>query len=207
MTPLVDPRLVSCLMVTQASRWKFGPPPALVSYERQSYEPRELVIVTADPCPAMDRTGFDVNVMPPGTKLGALREHALEMASGAYVATWDDDDISDPDRLAEQVAALEGMPLADACLLLRVQVLDQIKGRHFIGPRHAWEPTMLARRESVPPYPPEMETGEDTAVIRRMGQVVVLDRPDLYTHVAHAEATVAGRMVDEWWSARTGGAL
>lgn len=205
----LDGGLVSCLMVTQASRWRKGIPPALVSFQEQTYQSRELVIVTADPHPAMDDLGFDINVMPPETKLGALRQRALELASGEYVATWDDDDLSYCRRLEEQIATLAAMPLADACLLLRVTIQDEIHRppRTFISPRHAWEMTMVARRESVPAYRPDMDEGEDSDSIRRMGQVVVLDLPDLYKHTVHAGATVAKRMVAEWFAARTGGAL
>jgi hypothetical protein len=201
--------LVSCLMVTQAARWKHGPPPAVFSFLEQTYQPRELVIVTADPCAEMDGHGFDINVRPPGTKLGQLRQEALELASGAYVATWDDDDLSYCRRLEEQIAALAAMPLAEACLLLRVTIQDEIHRppRTFVSPRHAWEMTMVARRESVPAYRPEMEVGEDSESIGRMRQVVVLDLPDLYKHTAHAGATVAAGMVGEWFASRTGGAL
>jgi hypothetical protein len=206
MTPLVDPDLVSCLMVTQASRWQAGPPIGVLSYQEQRYWPRELVLVTADPCPEMD--GFDVNVMPPGTKLGAMRQRALELASGPYVATWDDDDHSHCRRLEEQLRALVAMPLADACLLLRVTIDDQVRtGMQFTSPRHAWEMTMVARRESVPEFRPELEVGEDSDSIGRMRQVIVLDDPTLYVHTAHAGATVAARMVGEWFAGRTGGAL
>ena len=203
-------RLVSCLMVTQAARWKEGPPVGAASFLQQTYEPRELVIVTADPCVAMLRWAAEhsceVHELPAGSTLGELRQLSKEMASGEFITTWDDDDISGAGRIAEQLEALAALPLADACLLLRVAIRDDLRGRFFMGPRHTWEMTMLARREVVPDYRHDMRVGEDTDVIARLRQIVVLDRPELYTHVAHAGATVATRFAQEWWTMRTNGA-
>jgi hypothetical protein len=202
-------RLVSCLMVTQAARWKGSRVPVGAgSYCEQTYEPRELVMVTADPCEEMHRFAAmngvgGLHVLPTGATLGELRQLALEEACGEFVATWDDDDISMPHRIARQLEALSALPLGDACVLLRVMVDDQINGRTFTSPRHPWEMTMLARREVVPHYRPEMKVGEDSDSIARMRQIIVLDRPDLYVHVAHAGATVATRLVNEWWEAST----
>jgi glycosyltransferase involved in cell wall biosynthesis len=197
-------RLVSCLMVTQASRWRDGAPVGIESFKAQTYEARELVLVTADPCEEMEAAGFDVNVCPRGSTLGQLRQHALELASGEWVATWDDDDLSAPTRIAEQLEAVEAVPLADACLLLRVRIRDDVhEGITFTGPRHSWEMTMLARREVLPRYRAELVVGEDSEVIGRLRQIVLLDRPDLYLHIAHRGATVAGKWVNEWWEART----
>lgn len=202
-------RLVSCLMVTQAPRWQHGIPVGAASYLQQSYHPRELVMVTADPCPAMDRFALEqgcmLHVLPPGAPLGELRQLSLEEANGEFVATWDDDDISGAARIADQLEVLAAMPLADACLLLRVAIRDDINARFYMSPRHAWEMTMVARREAVPTFDPKRRTGEDSDSISRMRQVVVLDRPDLYTHVAHAGAIVAAQMTEEWWADRTTG--
>lgn len=201
--------LVSCLMVTQAARWRDGMPAGLASYMDQQHEVRELVVVTSDPCDAMfEAVGGDwgalgvVHVEPQGSTLGQLRQVALEAASGAFVATWDDDDISHPERLTTQLAVLDRLPLSEACLLSRVLICDQINRREFTGPLHSWEMTMVARRESVPAYNPGLQLGEDSESIGRMRQVVLLDRPDLYVHVVHPGATIAARHVDQWWRER-----
>lgn len=201
----VDDRLISCLMVTQAARWKDGPPVGVRAYQAQTYQPRELVLVTADPCEEMEAAGFDVNVCPRGWKLGQLRQHAIELASGEYVATWDDDDDSAPDRLAVQLEALDGVEVSDACTLLRVVVEDVPRERKFIGPRLAWPQTMLARRISVPTYRPEAVIGEDSEVIAKMRTLVVLDRPELYTYRIHGTNVAAeADWAAEAWKMRTG---
>jgi hypothetical protein len=153
----------------------------------------------------MDGLGFDVNCCPPDWKLGRMRQYAVELASGEYVATWDDDDESAPNRLAVQLEALEGVETSDACTLLRVMVEDVGRGRKFIGPRLAWPQTMLARRISMPAYRPELTTGEDSVVVAQMRTLVVLDRPELYTYRIHG-SNVAGQAwwAQEAWEKRTG---
>jgi hypothetical protein len=207
---MIPPSLVSCLMVTRAERWRDDTPAGLASYFDQSHADRELIIVTADPCDEMfaaigGETGAigQIEIAPRGTQLGELRQRALELAGGEYVATWDDDDYSHPQRIARQLAALQVLPLAEASLLLRVTIEDRINGREFTSPLHSWEMTMLARRESVPAYRPELKLGEDSDSIGRMRQLVLLDAPELYVHVAHAGATAAAKHVNDWWRARS----
>lgn len=193
--------LVSCLMCTMASRWKDGEPLGLRSFREQTWERRELVIVTCDPCEAMDRAGFDVNVVAPGT-LGHLREESRQLASGEYLTTWDDDDWSHPDRIKMQVGALSAVPHADAVALLRINVVDHIRGREFLSPLHGWEMTMLARRESLPEYNRDLQYGEDTDNIGRIGKLILLDAPHLYTLHAHEGSTASGKWAAEWWKNR-----
>lgn len=212
-----DPDLISCLMVTQAARWKDGTPAGLASYVDQEHEHRELVIVTADPCAEMfeaveanwrrpdcaESSLGTIDVMPQGSTLGQLRQRAVELAGGLYVATWDDDDLSHPQRLSRQLDVLKALPLAEAVCLLRVTIMDQIARREFVSPLHAWEMTMLARRECVPPYNPALQLGEDTESILRMRQHVLLDRPELYVHVVHPGSTVGAKLAPEWFRHRT----
>jgi hypothetical protein len=181
--------LVSCLMITQAKRWEHGPPPGFTSFAFQSYEPRELVMVTADPCDAMVHAAqafhetvrlFDVSDEPPET-LGELRQISVECASGELVATWDDDDIHSPVRLSEQVPALVGLPSGDACVLLRVLMDDVARGERFTSPRGPWPQTMVARRDVMPVYR-ALPTSEDVAALAEFKQVVLLDRPELYRY-------------------------
>lgn len=216
MIPLwgTDQPLVSCLMVTQAKRWEVGLPPGARCYLDQVYFRRELVIVTKDPHPAMlDFVGtfpgagvrfFDVSDDAPAT-LGELRNISVEMSAGEFVATWDDDDVSAPERLVEQVRLLAALPLCDAALLARMRVADDARGRRFISAPFAWEPTMVARRSSMTRYP-EFDAGEDEAVIACFRRVVLLDRPDLYTYRVHGSNVSAGQRAEAFFAQRSGGA-
>jgi glycosyltransferase involved in cell wall biosynthesis len=211
---MISPDLVSCLMVTQASRWRDGTPFGLLSYVAQSHRNRELVMVTCDPCNAMynfmlavgSEAGVSCSIVcePEGSTLGQLREAGVREAAGAFVATWDDDDYSHPDRIARQLAILQALPCADAVALCRVTIRDQIRRREFTSPVHPWEMTMVARREVMPPYRADLRVGEDTDLIMRLrGQLALLDAPDLYAHVVHPGATVATKLAEDWWRDRT----
>lgn len=206
--------LVSCLMVTQAKRWEAGLPPGARCYLDQTHFRRELVLVTADPHPAMFDFAekfpgagvriFDVSDEPPGT-LGELRQIAVEMSQGELLATWDDDDESAPERLALQAKIVAGMPLVDAVALARICVHDIARSRRFLSAYFPWEPTMVARRSSMTTYPP-LNTGEDEAVFNGFRRVVLLDRPDLYTYRVHGGNVAGGGRVADLFAARTGGA-
>jgi len=196
-----DRPLVSCLMVTQAKRWVGGVPPVgAMAFEAQSYEPRELIVVSADPLPEMadfcahlndgkrrvQARFFDVTAesggLGGGWTLGALRNLAVEMAEGEFVATWDDDDVSAPQRLAAQVRTLLDCPLFDGCVLGRVMI-DDVQGgaQPLTSPFYEWPMTMLARRAGLPPFPP-LEKSEDVAVLNQLRRVIALDRPELFTY-------------------------
>jgi hypothetical protein len=197
--------LVSCLMCTMASRWKDGEPLGVKSYREQTWKRRELVIVTCDPHPLMYTTaaelGCEVNEVPKGP-LGHLREESRQLAQGEYLTTWDDDDVSDSDRIRFMVGALSAVPNADAVALLRIYVRDLIRNRLFVSPLHGWEMTMLARREALPEYNRDLQLGEDTDNMGRLSRLLLLDMPNLYTLHAHAGSTASGKWAEGWWKAR-----
>ena len=43
-------------------------------------------------------------------QIGAKRNYGCSRASGEYICHWDDDDYSEPERIASQIAALEANP-------------------------------------------------------------------------------------------------
>lgn len=100
--------LVTCICVTRNRRaWL---PRAIECFLRQTYEPRELVIVwdgldIADLVPVADlriRSARSAEMQTIGLK----RNQACEESFGDIIAHWDDDDHSEPLRLADQVARL-----------------------------------------------------------------------------------------------------
>jgi glycosyltransferase involved in cell wall biosynthesis len=108
--------LVSCIMPT-FNRRPFVPL-ALASFFRQTYAPRELIVIDDGSDPVQD-------LMPPDRRIryvrvnermsvGAKRNLACEQARGAVIAHWDDDDWHSPSRLQQQLGVLLREP-ADLC--------------------------------------------------------------------------------------------
>lgn len=100
---------VTCIMPTRNRRqWV---PRAIELFRAQTYERKELLIVdsgdsVADLVPQDPRiTYIHASV---GMKLGALRNFCCGRSDAEFIAHWDDDDWYHPERLAEQVAAVEG---------------------------------------------------------------------------------------------------
>lgn len=101
--------LVSCIMPTR-NRREFVPR-AIECFLAQTYALRELVILdngesVADLIPKDDRIRY-IRMAAKSTT-GQLRNLCCQVARGEFIAHWDDDDWSHPERLAEQVAAIEG---------------------------------------------------------------------------------------------------
>jgi hypothetical protein len=109
-TPEVSPRrpFVTCVCLTRNRRqWL---PQAIECFRAQTYAPRELLILS---------DGDDVRALVPdddsirhihladNLPVGEKRNFGCLRAAGSLVAHWDDDDHSEPGRLADQVARLE----------------------------------------------------------------------------------------------------
>lgn len=167
-----DRPLVSCLMVT-ADR------PRLMRrsvrcYRQQTYPNRELVVVDdgdADLAPILDGLPDEevtyVTLDPDVHHLlGALRNVALEHASGTYLTQWDDDDWYHPERLERQASVLQDE--ADACALSGTLM-------HLDAPGYFYHPylgllddgvpgSIMHRRDDDARYP-EMPRAEDTVYL------------------------------------------
>lgn len=99
--------MVSCICLTKDRREFLGE--AIQSYLRQTYPAKELVIVQ-DGADISDMAAFSNVRLASGENratFGEKRNLACELASGEYIAIFDDDDVSLKGRIAEQVATLE----------------------------------------------------------------------------------------------------
>ena len=110
----MNPPLVACLMPT-AGRLHLLPR-AMRSFSRQTYPNRILIVLSNNP--EEDEVIASLRITPdiithaavPGKTLGYYRNVTaqLAVAAGATIAVhFDDDDWSHPERIADQVAALE----------------------------------------------------------------------------------------------------
>src|SRR5690348_4458021 len=102
--------LVTCLCLTRNRReWL---PQAIVCFQLQTYEHRELLIVADgdDVSDLVPQEDSRIRLVCSGSRLtiGAKRNYGCAHACGEIIAHWDDDDYSAQQRLTEQVALLLG---------------------------------------------------------------------------------------------------
>lgn len=193
---LDHPPLVTAMMVTKG-RMALAQR-AVLNFQNQTYPHRELLIVNDDEDDSLqtwvqklgDRRIHFLRQPPEQRSLGALRNIALREARGDFVAQWDDDDLSNPMRLAIETG-LVLLHNADACFLQRWMMWAPGQRRLAISHRRLWEGSFLARKDIVPPYP-DIAKGEDTPVADAIALnqcTVLLDFPQLYTYVVHGRNT------------------
>lgn len=101
---------MTCLCLTRNRReWL---PKAIRSYQAQTYTPRELLIVadgeSIEDLVPHDDTTIRLIHAEEGQRVGQKRNFGCEHANGIFIAHFDDDDFSAPERLADQIGRLEG---------------------------------------------------------------------------------------------------
>jgi glycosyltransferase involved in cell wall biosynthesis len=166
--------LVSCIMPT-ADRRAFVSQ-AIRYFLRQDYPNRELIVLD-------DGRDRIEDLIPPDPRvryvalehrlvLGEKRNLACELARGAIVVHWDDDDWIAPDRLSYQVSELEKHE-ADVCGTRRELYYDVVRGqawlfeyppnlrRRLTGNTLCYRKTLWARRPFA-----AVAVGEDTRFVR-----------------------------------------
>jgi len=196
---------ISCLMVTMPTRLELFKR-SVAAYCAQTYEDKELVVVTDGPRDAMRPLAAHVESLrrsdirfvheERSRSLGALRNLSCEASSGAYVCQWDDDDIYHPRRLEEQYRALRKQDAA--CLYLEETMQFIVTSRQLYWLNwHATEVrahpgTLLCARSAMIAYPEEGESAEfthDSVVClelqKRPGFATLAAQPFLYVYVTH----------------------
>lgn len=201
------PPLVSCLMVTRGDLGLMRH--ALDCYQRQTWTNRELVVVTAEGDPrAIQALLAEVGVrqavlasVGAGLTLGDLRNLAVARARGEILVQWDDDDLSDPGRIATAVAVLRASG-ASAAFLDRWLTWWPARELAAISARRICEGTMALWRDGARTYPAAAKA-EDSDLLRRLQRdepIALIDAPLQYVYVvtgrntsgdAHFEAEIA----------------
>jgi glycosyltransferase involved in cell wall biosynthesis len=204
--------MVSCLMVTLAAPERLlYLRRSIADYCRQRHANKELVIVL-DAGPPETKAAIaehigslrrsDIRIIDPSGKrsLGALRNIALESASGDVCCQWDDDDLNHPQRLERQLQFLletdsEAGYLQETMLFFPgFRTLRCTNWRAY--PARGNPATLMCRRGTSIHYPeigPESQLGEDLAValqlIARNACRSLPDAPHLYVYVSHGRNT------------------
>ncbi len=195
---------VSCICVTKNRRaWL---PQAIASYQAQSYTPRELIIIAdgddvRDLVPEQD----DIRLVQIDNRnIGAKRNLGVSMADGRYVAHWDDDDYSAPDRLMDQVTRLRhGLPVTGYS---QIDFTDGTEWWRYSGDDgFAPGSTLLYERSWALEHPfPFIQVGEDGSFVeaaRRRGKIATAPSNGMLTATIHKDNTSPRNFWEErFWS-------
>jgi hypothetical protein len=166
----------------------------VIVYHRDDQETAAIVREVARIFESSTRRITQVTVDDATMALGEVRNIAINASSGTYVATWDDDNMVHPLRIAAQVLALQ-------CSGKSVVMLDQfiehwtkrVGGVSFVSHRGPKIQTLLAERDSmIGCYDPALSRGEDTRCLKRFKfthpahrMLVLMHAPWLYIYVSH----------------------
>ncbi|MDE2996377.1 MAG: glycosyltransferase family A protein [Bacteroidota bacterium] len=164
--------LVSCVMVT-ADRHDLCRR-AIRSYAAQTWTNRQLVVLDngVEPMESLlqDLPYGEVvyRHVPnnPDTTIGELRNRSLEMVTGDFVVPqWDDDDWSAPDRIEQQIGALEKYSADAVTLYATLMHVDDPEwfDHPFYGLlKGGVPPTILHRRDDEVRFPELRRTSDTT---------------------------------------------
>jgi glycosyltransferase involved in cell wall biosynthesis len=208
--PEPDLPLISALMVTRGRPRQAQL--AIQTFQAQTYQNRELVVVDDDSDPTLARwisTQADphirlVRLSDAQQTLGELRNLALEQAHGLYVCQWDDDDLHDPLRLEVQLQTLR-VRGAQASLLARWMIWWPQHQRLALSCYRNWEGSLLCRRSLMPAYPC-LRRGEDSQLLEQLSnsvRVARIDMPRLYLYVVHGTNTFEQEHFETHWHQAT----
>lgn len=168
-------------------------PRALRCFLAQTYENRELLI--------LDDGGEGAEALLPDderiryvrcgrpSSLGAKRNLACELAGGEYIAHWDDDDWSHPDRLATQ---LEGSPIVAGFSRMLFWDESRAKAQLYCGKAdYALGTSLLYRKDWWAAHRfKDHNIGEDNAFVREARRDIrITEGTGLMVATTHANGT------------------
>ena len=199
--------LISCLCPTKNNPNMVKK--AIDCFNNQTYPNKELILVTDERNPYLEilETFVSDNIKlfkaPHGSVIGKLRNISVDNANGDYIATWDDDDISFENRLAEQYEAIIQSG-KEVCYLTNALVKDCTNNTVGLSKKGLCiDCTMLARKSTFPRYNDKASypNVEDVPVKKHYldrKQVVWLNKPHLYVYNIHGRNTCDYRIQKKW---------
>lgn len=211
---LVEPGLVTCLCVTRnRAEWL---PSALNCFQRQTYSKLELLVIADgeridDIFPA---TVLMIRIIhiEEGYTIGQKRNFGCSLARGEFIAHWDDDDHSMPDRIDRQVVLLEASKKS-VTGFHSMEFKDTRDAKEFgqRSSRYEWRTTpdfalgtSLCYRKSYwkgNPFPP-INDGEDTAFVktaRGKDELLAVESHGLMVGTIHDSNTHPRDMSEHYW--------
>lgn len=213
--------LISCIMPT-GNRKPFAVQ-AVKYFQRQDYECRELIVLDdgKDDLSCEMRSDDRIRYvhLPSGLTIGAKRNIGCELARGAIIAHWDDDDWYAPSRLRSQAMAIVS-GLADVTAFSNCVFLDlprwefwecspRLFMRMFVGRVHGGTLVFRASLFKQGMHYPEVSQAEDAAFLykchRGGARLQGVPADELFIYLRHARCAwqfKCGAHIDprEWFS-------
>lgn len=169
--------LVTCICPTTAARAEWLPK-AVECFEQQTYQNRELLIVTE---PGQIFTSEDPRILvfhSHSPTLGAKRNFANAQSAGDIICHFDDDDWSAPGRIAAQVERLQATGMA-ATGYSRMRFTDGKNWWRYHDSNWPLGTSLCYRKDWWEKNKfPDVQVGSDTLLIyelRRQKQIDVVD--------------------------------
>jgi glycosyltransferase involved in cell wall biosynthesis len=200
--------MLSCIMPTH-NRRPFVPQ-AIRYFLRQSYDPKELIVIDDGSDPVGDLCAVDGRIryvrLEEKRTLGAKRNLACRLAKGQVIAHWDDDDWQADRRLRCQVEALGQ---ADICGLDRVLFFDPAAGAAwqylFPGTLRPWVhgATLCYKRSYWEANPfADIDVGEDLRFVWNDpdAKIVAIEENRFMAALVHPGNVSIKKTGDDCWS-------
>lgn len=198
---------VSCIMPTR-DRSTFAHL-AVGDFLDQSYPDKELIVLDNGETPVTLPSHPSIRYVRHARHdpIGTLRNVACELASGEYIAHWDDDDWYAPWRLDYQVGDCRG-DAGDIAGLSHLLFWDPLAGNawqyRYPADRQPWVHggTMLYRRDYWRRHPfPEIDVGEDVRFVWSALDARIVAHADdrFYVGIVHAGNTSPKQTGTSYW--------
>jgi glycosyltransferase involved in cell wall biosynthesis len=203
----IYPQRVSCLMLTERRLEEFRK--SFACFCNQDYSNKELVVLAsgnneyqASIRACVESSGRkDVRCTFVRSKktLGALRNLAIEQASGPLICQWDDDDLYHPQRLTVQVKAMQRANAEASFLFDNFHLFREARHLYWLSWTRSQSNmglpgSLLAYKHVVPRYDETLNHHEDTLVQHELQRQKVRTSllsglGYLYTYVFHGANT------------------
>ena len=196
---------MTCLCLTRNRRqWL---PKAIACFQRQTYRDSELLIL-ADGESVADLVPGDPRIrlihISESLEIGGKRNFGCEQARGEVIAHWDDDDHSEPERLADQIQRLteSGKPVTGYHTMRFTDGSDWwlYRGAHD----YSLGTSLVYRRDWWDEHRfPSVQVAEDGAFVRAAAEADALTAVDagrLMYATIHDGNTSPRRMIGDNWT-------
>jgi glycosyltransferase involved in cell wall biosynthesis len=195
---------ITCLCLTRNRReWL---PKAITGYLAQTVQPRELLIL-ADGEDVRDivpeREDIRLIHVEEGRTIGDKRNFGVSLARGKYIAHWDDDDVSAPDRLRDQLDRLRqsAVPVTG---YFQIDFTDGHDWWRYTGDRdYAPGSSLFFEKEWALAHPfPAVQIGEDGDFVRAARErkmLTAVPANGMLTASIHSGNTSPRQLMGDMW--------